>query len=832
MKTFLIGLMMGLPLVVVAAEKDPHGGLSPDQLDFFEKKIRPVLVEHCYRCHSVAEDTLKGGLALDSKDALLLGGDSGHAVVPGNVRESLLIEAIRYDNEDLQMPPKKQLPESVVADFVKWVEMGAPDPRVENGFETLARKEIDWDKAKEFWAFQKPVKKQPPTNADPSWARTDIDRFIKAGLEAKGLEPVADADKRTLIRRVYFDLIGLPPTPLEVDLFVTDTSPDAFEKVVDDLLSSKHFGERWGRHWLDVARYGESSGKESNFTFPHAWRYRDYVIDAFNADKPYNEFVTEQLAGDLITSTDQADRNENLIATGFLAIGTKSLNERNIRQFAMDVADEQIDTMSQAMLGLTVACARCHDHKFDPIPTKDYYSLAGIFLSTQTYYGTPQVLGNNRPSDLLPIYDDSEEVDLSRLRTPSELQAMNDRLETLTRERAEIQAQLRRSRFGGSNMDPQEASDRRRDLLRLGTQIGTLEAEVSQYDELGIPRQMAMGVKDRSRVSDARILIRGEVDKPSDPVERGFVTILSDGNEPEIPNRYSGRKELAHWMTSETNPLTARVFANRVWHHLFGKGIVASVDNFGAMGELPSNPELLDYLAMSFMENGWSIKSLIKQVVMTRTYQLGSEYNFANFEKDPENRLHWRMSQRRLDAESIRDAMLAISGNLEIEAPNASPVAKVGEGNLARLRFVDPKTLQPNARSVYLPIIRDMVPESLALFDFAEPSLVTGVREETTVPAQGLYMLNSEFVVQQAAGFTRRLADSGIEDPVKRLELAFEMALCRKPTPEETDSIRKFIEDFNATLREEGRGQVAARQLVGVSFCQALLACAEFRYLN
>lgn len=813
---------------LLGAEGDPHGGLSTEQLNFFEKKIRPVLVDHCYRCHSVTEGTMKGGLALDTKAGVLAGGDSGHAIVPGDVSGGLLIEAIRYSDEDLEMPPKERLPDSVVADFVKWVEMGAPDPRQGDAFETVSRSEIDWDQARQFWAFKAPIKVSPPKDKT-GWARTDIDRFVAAKLKDEGLDPVGDTDRRTLVRRLYFDLIGLPPSPAEVDAFLADESADAVKNLVDRLLASERFGERWGRHWLDVARYAESSGKESNFMFPHAWRYRDYVIDAFNADKPFNEFLAEQLAGDLITSRDQDDRNENLTATGFLAIGAKSLNEQSVRQFAMDLADEQIDTMSQAMMGITIACARCHDHKFDPIPTKDYYALAGVFLSTETFYGTPRIQGNRRPSGLLPIFDDSEEVDSSKLRTPSELAFMREQLEGMMRERNEAGREAREARISSTGGDG--AANLRRRLLVLNSRIGQLESDLAGVDEFGIPRQQAMGVKDRRFVTDARILIRGEVEKPSDRVGRGFLQILPDG-QTEIPQNRSGRKELAEWVTADENPLTARVWANRTWHYLFGRGIVSTVDNFGAMGQKPTHPELLDHLAVSFIEGGWSVKALIKEIVMSRTYQMSSEHQFANFEKDPENKFLWRMSQRRLDAESIRDAMLAVSGNLVKERPSASPVATIGEGNLQRLRFMEPGEEGDSVRSVYLPIVRDFIPEALALFDFAEPSLVTGSRDETTVPSQGVFLMNSDFVAEQAEGLARRLNQSQVKNPQRNLEHAFEIALGRVPTEGEKDSIKAFFQKFKQIAVEEKMSVAASRYLASVSFCQALLASAEFRYLN
>jgi cytochrome c553 len=359
---------------------------AAESIEYFEKKIRPVLVEKCYECHSADAENIKGGLVLDTREAIRLGGDSGAPVVPGKLEESLLIAAIRYGNQDTAMPPQKsggKLPDAVIKDFEKWVQMGAPDPR--DGAPKVARKEEASEPAKDWWAWQPPRKSPVPEVKNKSWPKGDIDRFLFAGLEAKAIKPVGDADKLTLLRRITFDLTGLPPTPQEVADFSSDTSPDAFSKLVERLVGSARFGERWGRHWLDVARYAESTGKDINLAFPHAWRYRDYVIAAFNQDKPYDQFLREQLAGDQLPARDD---KQQLVATGFLAMGPKSVNEANPRQFALDLADEQIDTVSQALLGVTAACARCHDHKFDPISQREYSALAGIFLSTDTRYGT------------------------------------------------------------------------------------------------------------------------------------------------------------------------------------------------------------------------------------------------------------------------------------------------------------------------------------------------------------------------------------------------------------------------------------------------------------
>ena len=407
MKTLTFSLLLLAPVALRAADaaETAHAGLAPDQLQFFEKNIRPVLVQSCYKCHSSESAKVKGGLTLDTKQATLLGGESGHpGVTPGNIAQSSVYEAMTWKNEDMQMPPKQKLPDEVLANFKKWIEMGAPDPRESKvANHSGGKRVIDMDAGRKHWAFQKPVKHAAPAVKTADWAKTEIDQFVLAGIEANGLHPMRDADRPTLIRRMAFDLTGLPPTPDEVKAFVADQSPEAVKRVIDMYLDSARDGERWARHWLDVARYAESSGKEVNVLYPHAWRYRDYVIESFKKDKPYDQFLKEQIAGDLLKFDSKRDQANKIVATGFLAIGSKGHNNRDRRQFAMDVVDEQIDAVSQSMLGLTLACARCHDHKFDPVTQRDYYSLAGIFLSSETLFGTYEQLQNNNTAGLIEL---------------------------------------------------------------------------------------------------------------------------------------------------------------------------------------------------------------------------------------------------------------------------------------------------------------------------------------------------------------------------------------------------------------------------------------------
>jgi hypothetical protein len=715
-----------------------------------------------------------------------------------------------------QMPPKKKLSAEVIQDFEKWISMGAPDPRT--GKASLGEKSIDITKGKEHWSFQ-PVKVVPAPKVG-NWASSPIDHYIEAKLAEQKLKPVADADKRTLARRAYFDLIGLPPTPEQVERFVKDERPDAFAKLVDELLASPQFGEKWGRHWLDVARYAESSGKEQNIAYPYAWRYRDYVISAFNADKPYHLFLQEQLAGDLLPSKDDNDKSEKLIATGFLAIGAKSHNERNRQQFQLDLVDEQIDVMGQAMLGLTIACARCHDHKFDPIPTRDYYALAGIFNSTETLFGTAAGIQARQSSSLatLPI---STDVPTGPMMSKTEVARLRKRVDELKKQRDEMLAEARKTMT-----QPLRA-------LGLIEQIAQGEKQLSYYDDDGNPKKMAMAVRDRTFPRDMPIHIRGEVSKTGEVVARGTVQVLSD-MPLKIARGSSGRKELAEWVASEKNPLTARVMVNRVWLHLFGTGIVATPDNFGTMGQKPSHPELLDYLASSFMKNGWSVKKLIREMMLSRTYRLSSNYDEANAAVDPDNIWHWRMSKRRLTAEAIRDSMLAISGELDTQAPVGSPVQRI-EGNVNRLGgFGGPSfSTQTNHRSVYIPIVRENVPESLELFDFAEPSLVSGNRDDTSVPSQALYLMNNSQVIRMAEKFAETITKKTLSE-TERIDLAFRMAFGRPASDKESAAAEAFIKKFTA---REARGfglrrNPNAEKSAWAAFAQALFAAGEFRYLD
>jgi hypothetical protein len=756
-------------------------------------------------------------------------------VVPRNVKDSLLLAAIRHQ-DDLEMPPKKKLSDEVIADFARWIEMGAPDPRQSKALKVNAT--VNIEEGRKFWAFQKPVRKPAPSVADTAWPLDDIDRFLLAELESKGLKPSPDADRATLIRRVYFDLIGLPPSPAEAQAFIDDPSPQALEKVVDRLLASPRFGERWGRHWLDAARYGESTGMERNHTYPHAWRYRDYVIDSFNDDKKYNDFIREQIAGDLLSASGAADGVEQTVATGFLAIGPKSLNERNREQFLMDIVDEQIDVTTRAVIGLTVSCARCHDHKFDPFTTNDYYSLAGIFRSTQVFYGTANTQGNRQPGKLMPLgASDSQAAATPGSRSQSAPDESDRRkLEQVKRKIAELAQQAKAAKKS------KNAQDKRRELAaeyqKLNAEKNRLEAKLGTTGDSasGGSPDFAMAVSE-GKVGDIAVCIRGEPDNRGPVVPRQFPQVfgVNGRSDLRIPPQQSGRLQLAAWLSSADHPLTARVAVNRIWHNLMGRGIVDTLDNFGATGSRPTHPALLDYLAVRFTTtHQWSVKKMIRQIVLSRAYRQASRHDDKSAAVDPENRLLWRANVRRLDAESIRDSVLAAAGTINFDAPRGSLVSELGDGEVGRRLSTERFDVSGVHRSVYLPIVRGAVPSALSVFDFAEPSLVVGARDVTTVPAQALYMMNNRFVIQQSEAMARRvIAQSPAADAATRVGHAYQLALARRPNVDEARRGVEFLQATGKALAAAGKAKdTDADHQALTTFCQALLASAEFRYLD
>jgi len=804
---------------------------TAEGIAFFEAKVRPVLAKHCYRCHSRQTGKSESGLVLDSRDDLRRGGDRGAAIVPGKPEKSLLLQAVSHSDPDLEMPPgKPRLPDRVIADLRKWIEIGAPDPRT-GGATASVFSEQSLEERRKFWAFQTPDDHELPQTSDPEWARRNLDHFLLAMLDKAALSPSPDATSEVLLRRVCFALVGLPPSVEQRSVFLGRVAAEGIESAlgteVDALLASERFGERWGRHWLDVARYAESSGKETNVSLPYAWRYRDYVIESFNADKPFDRFLTEQLAGDLLPYDDDRQRVELMIATGFLAVGPKGLNEMNRLQFVADVIDEQIDTVTRAVLASSVACARCHDHKFDPYSMHDYYALAGIFASTQTHYGTSVAPGNQVGGDLVTLPSLEGQVVLHQSLQPAQYQKLKGDLTALNKEETDRRAAAKKAFEEGK--DPGEFFSLR-DALRILWGRGRIEGRLKMFDDEGRALPLAMGTLDRDQPIDAPVLERGEINRPGELVPRGFPTVFNITDSISINAGSSGRLELARWLTHPEHPLTARVMANRVWRHLFGAGLVATVDNFGQNGARPSHPELLDHLAIHLVRNGWSIKSLIREIVLSRAFRQSSDYRADAFQQDPENRLLWRMSKRRLDAEAIRDAMLVASENLDTKRPVGSLIGTIGDRPIAIIAFdkrVPPDLDGSKHRSVYLPILRDRLPEVLDLFDFAEPSLVTGDRQTTNVPLQALYLMNSPFVMTQAKSLAETVTKPG-KSPEERLRLAFVRCFGREP--DETEL--QLAVDFIAT--QGGARDASEDDILRTlgRYCQSLLATAEFRNLD
>jgi len=748
--------------------------LSGDELALFENKIRPVLVKHCYACHSADAKEIGGKLRLDTREGMRRGGESGAVLVNNRPDESLIIQALRFDG--LEMPPGNPLPESVVHDFVKWIERGAPDPRVS----TPTGKEEPHDEPVQLWSLQPVLDPAVPAVSDAAWPRDPLDHFVLAKIEAAGLAPTRDADARTLVRRLYYDLTGLPPTIEVVDQFLAAYQREgtaAVETLVDSLLSSLQFGERWGRHWLDVARYGESNGNDGlgrNPTFPHAWRYRDYVIDAFNADTPYDQFLTEQIAGDLLPHDSPESRDRQLIATGFLALGAKPAKAMNTN-FDMDVVADQIDAVGRGVMGLSVACARCHDHKFDPIPTRDYYALAGMFTSTETLWG---VAGHETLT--------APATDLHVLKAAEHVPPPKDFVET---------------------------------VLVLESNTGKPKAIPKSKWPVGTP--LAMGVRDRGKPADCKLNIKGDAKKLGDPVPRGFLSAfpVGESTSQEIDPKQSGRLQLAAWLTRSDHPLTARVIVNRIWLQLFGEGIVGTPDDFGVYGARPTHPLLLDHLATRFMNDGWSIKRMIRRIVLSKTYQLDSAAAPETLRTDSSNRLLTRHSRRRLDAESLRDSILLASGQLDPQPADGSIVRHRDilvnlAGNLHQ---------SSNQRSVYLCYLRSSPPPELAAFDLPDFISVTGQRDTSTVPGQALHLYNSPFMVQQAGWFAQRVLKQATTDEA-RVRFAFQQAFCREPSPLELEKALEVVKLTTVDLKTEDKAWA--------SLCQALLATNEFRYVD
>ena len=810
---------------------------------YFEKHIRPLLVQHCYQCHSAAAKEREGNLSLDSRLGWLEGGENGPSVIPGDVDSSLLIRAVRYSDPDFQMPPIKALSAEAIAKFENWVRMGAPGPGHDKVITSV--NPSDPIAGKNHWAFQ-PLQRNEMSVGTPAaardkheWAQSPIDQFVLAKQTEQGLSPVQDADPRDLVRRVHFQLTGLPPSIEQVRTFIGDEQPDALERLVDGLLASPAFSERWGRHWLDLARYSDSNGLDENFLFREAWRYRNWVINAINKDLPIDRFVLEQIAGDLLPFDSIEQRDQQRIAAGFLVIGPKVLLGNIEKNQRMEIADEQIDTIGKAILGQTLGCARCHDHKFDPVPTADYYALAGILASTSVMEKR-HMLNEQRVMERLvglgPNGGDADDAYEAYWRDKPKLIEKKNRAETaleaLKKDKGEQEFSALREK------NPEAVAIEAINYCRTG--VERIEAQQALIAELTsaittapiIPSR-AMIPADVKEPADEHIRIAGQFDRLGESVPRGFLTVLSKSEKLEIQSQQSGRIELAHWLFDLDSPasqLVARVQANRIWHHLIGIGLVRTVDNFGRTGEPPSHPELLDYLASELIESGWSTKALVRQIVLSRTFALSSKYDAINNTIDPENRLLWRAHRRRLDPESFRDAMLVAAGKLDW-SPMDSSVSYLGDQATAvGANKIRRRTDFPN-RSIYLPVIRNDLPELFNVFDFADPHITSGARANTSVPTQGLFVLNDEMVMQAADATAKRiLAECPTKDVDLRTERMFELILQSNTTHEERQELRSFLTQTEVLLFQEHDKEAECRALAIA--CHAVFASSRFLMLE
>ena len=923
--TLIAALWAGIWSPLFAAE------ISDAELEFFEKKVRPVLVGRCYDCHS-AESKIKGGLRLDSRKGVQAGGDSGVVIIAGKPDQSPLIEAVRYHNRDLQMPPKNRLPAEEIEILERWVMSGAPDPRIEKSGAPEKVTGLSLEEGRTFWSFQPLANPKIPEVKLNERVKNPIDAFILSELEKKKITPAPPTDKRTLIRRVTQNLIGLPPTPKEIENFLADDSPDAYEKVIERLLASPHYGIRWGRHWLDVARYADSNGLDENLGFGQAWRYRDYVVNSFNADKPFDQFLMEQIAGDLVPGANEETRT----GTGFLSLGAKVLAEPDLKKLDMDIIDEQLDTMGKVFLGMTFGCVRCHDHKFDPVTQTDYYALAAIFKGTKSLSGTKtgaikhwfehsfadeeekkrikevnkqvaaekkkassfksaeitkirttarskavdylvaatqikittpltEITAVAKPHDLHPRIlhhcrmhlefhrDDPFFKDWHRFASRGEVDQIRAHYGSLFVEAEEALAAARRKKPKTKTLTDPRLEAARSALYHNAGFLAVPTVDAYAFDEKTLEKyhgllsaarafeiqapdeSAAMGVGDAEKpVLELAVHIRGSHHNLGDPVSREFPAVMRISKvRPVFPANGSGRLQLARWMADSRHPLTARVIVNRIWGWHFGRGLVGTTENFGVKGDRPSHPELLDWLARYFMENGWSIKELHRLILKSNTYRQDSVHPKAETFSlvDAENHLLWRANLQRLEAEQIRDSILAVSGRLD-------PGIGGKTLPLRNRQFVFNHTSEDHTkydslrRAIYLPVIRNNIYSLFEQFDYPDPTMPTGSRSSTVIAPQALVMLNYDLVMDSAEAMAEMLIEK-YPDPSDRISEAYLLSLGRKPTTRETERVQRFLEEtLSRNLTDSASIAPGEEFRVLALFCQGLMAGNEFLYIR
>ncbi len=806
-----------------------------DKNDFFESKIRPILLTRCGSCHG--DKVQMGGKQFTSREGVHVSG----VVVPGDPSASSLIQAVQYAGK-IKMPPTAKLPEAEIDNLVRWVSEGAIWPE--------AASTATSPQPEGYWAFQPVKKPSPPSVQNSGWPRSDIDRFILAKLEEKGLHPVRDADKYALLRRVTLDLTGLLPTPAEIDAFGKDSSPDAFAKVVDRLLASPSYGDRWGRHWLDVTYYADTTGVGRRIPLPEAWRYRDYVIQSFNEDKPYDQFVREQIGNNKIMRKQSGAKDGQVneltaAATGFLVLGPWSWGAYDRAQTRLDAADLQVDMVGRTFLGLTLGCARCHDHKFDPIPNKEYYGLIGIFLSTKTIAS-----GNEGGINMVRL---PETTDIVK-RYSGELEKYDQRVAEAEAADKIAQAELKETEKLIVELKSKPGSVENAAALRSAEEkLAAVNRKISYAGDKQIlaftkylkPRMpQVYAAEDTEYPEDARIARLGDAHLLGSFAPRGVLSAVSFGPAPEIAPQSSGRAELADWIADGKNPLTSRVYVNRIWHHLFGEGIVATTENFGARGERPTHPELLDYLAGRLVENGWSTKKMIREIVLSHVYQVASVQDAKANEVDADNKLLWRANRRRLEVETIRDSVLQVAGDLDPGRGGPSlPLTARNMHTIAPFFLEDEAIIEDKVkfrRTVYQPIMRNSQMEGidiLNLFDFKDPDQVVGTRIPTVVPTQTLYLMNSPFLKEESGRVANRLLENKNLDDAGRVSSLIMLALNRPANERDLQQARQFLSAFEAELsKSQAEPSIKKDKLsdpvqeAWARYCHAILISSEMLY--
>lgn len=828
--------------IIGLAFASQRGVKSADHSELFKQQVASIFEANCLMCHGAKVQ--RSGLDLRTEESALRGGSRGALVVPGDPAKSLLYKLITHAEEPA-MPMGGKLSNEEIATIARWIE-SLPTALAKNTEHNSAAPVrapgyAVTEKDRQFWSFQKPVRLSVPQVKNQKWVRNEIDAFILSKLEANGLKPAPTASPRELIRRIYIDLTGLPPAPEAVEKFVKDPSETAYAKVIEELLASQHYGERWGRHWLDLARYADSGGFEFDYDRPHAWRYRDYVIKSFNADKPYDQFIREQLAGDQFSQASP----ETFIATGFLRNGPTVDNADN-EQTRVDELDDMVSTTSSVFLGLTVGCARCHDHKYDPIPTRDYYRLQAVFFP---FKKTERLMVG--AEEEAAFKSRNKEID-ALVRPYKEKIAVIEKpvRERLLNEKVDFHLKLAESTGALEGKTPEEF----RAVLagRFAKQVNlqpeeieallspedlkarkALQAEIDKINKTRPkPLPAMMGVTDVENPEPAHVLIRGSFESKGEVVQPGLPIVLASDTNLAPTNR---RQHLAEWIASADNPLTARVAVNRIWQYHFGKGIVRTSSDFGLTGDRPTHPELLDYLATEFVKRGWSWKAMHRLILTSNAYRQSSRYDEQAAAKDPENKLLWRANPRRVEAEVLRDSVLSISGklNTEMYGPGIYPhidSAVINTGSRPRWPLDVKEGQDEWRRSVYIFVKRSVLVPLIEVFDCPATTIPSPMRSTSTIAPQALALLNNEFILEQAGYFAERVEREAGTDKRAQVKQAFKLALAREPKQNELDWALGFIESQTKGYaeRKAEKPEFAALR----DFCHAVFNLNEFLYVD